>query len=328
MAALSPEEEDQSSALPGGELPSRIRNDCYIKGIDWSVYKSMDVKDQITLIDEQVSHLLELKAELLRLQSPSTFTSRSSAPRHSIPAYVLGGMFRMCSPNNVNFHKRMGITYPVWRKFVCDPLVARLKEKERFKRAIPVLPHEFRVWRFWLRLRGESEAALADVTGQSVSTVSRDFVRILDEAIPLVDVWVKPFVPGSESYQQHRGVYGFRHNIHSVYAADGTRVFIPKPVRDEFMWYSDKYKSHAVIMICACDSVGLGRWCLGPAPLSFPENFILKKSSLAYKTNGLKGYVLSLHFRFGSEMFDVLGTIIDCWRKETTSSLTVECLTR
>lgn len=233
-------------------------------------------------LENQIKELQGFLTKLTTGVLPEDSLKRNLSKKFINPI-VLENLRYICSSRNPRFSKRVGMSYPVWKKFVCEPLVYLLRQSE-YHTSGHTLPHEYRVFRYYLRLRGEKVLALADLTDQDPSTVTRDFRKCLELAETLVNHWVRPLTPGTIEYTQHVGKCAFREFPGTVYSLDGTRVFHHRPTEDQRVYYNGKYKRHGSHFIFGVDCVGVCRMIMGPAPLTIVEDELVRRTNLYRKT--------------------------------------------
>lgn len=266
-------------------------NPCALYDLSLDIYDLEKKKAYLLECILRAKH--ELQAQYEQVLSSSVLPDLTKRRRsHIVNPTVLHNLLYLCSPYNPEFKKRVGLSYVVWRKLICDPLAWHLEQRESDHPSAckhQLIP-ELRIFRFYLILKGESHQSLSDLTDQHTTIVTRDFDLILKLACRLSDYIVRPPLPDSSEYANLRGKVDFRWVTNAILSADGTRTFHNRPskhhiIESQFYSYFKRHGSHTTFFT---DCLGRCRAIIGPVGLKTSETAMIALSPLYKWSDGFQ----------------------------------------
>jgi hypothetical protein len=238
----------------------------------------------------EVDHLVEMNYTVKEIQKIDRKLAKAEKARlFTRMGYQLeGGVQRLlrahvCAGNR-HFEKEAGMEFTTFIQHTVPPMseyIVRKRHRSDDKRAFRScqLPFVYRVYRTMCYLRNAKVAHLAYITGQSVTTVTRD-VKVIICLIAKVHGRNEIRFPRKRTreYECLRGKGDFHFLDNVPYSADCTIIPIPEPVFDQAEYYHGGKHVHCMVVFTCVDGKGDTRCVVGPMPGRRSENDLLYAS--------------------------------------------------
>jgi len=179
---------------------------------------------------------------------------------YQISCDAVSRMHRIVSQENRHFSSRCGMEYPTFMEHVVRACEQKEKELsalgDRLHSRGKQAPMDHRIFRTLCFFRNETSYSISGMCGQSPSTVYKDCGVVTSLIAGLSKKWIRMVRHTSAEYQCLRGGGDFRCIPNVVYSADGTIIIIPKPRKDQAMYYNAGKKKHCYKYATFCDGFG------------------------------------------------------------------------